>query len=378
MKREGGDKLTLKNILKARQELVRLNNAKASSSLQSTLPEIQHHFADPHQTISECRMQDNSHTNKPFFRQPSRQHHPALLQLNISSAEESTTASDTDFHRFTQPTKQPQQRQIPFSSDSSNQSISTSYFKSNSGKNVTVQNPVASSSSISSFSSYDFREKSADQASRISLPPAITQIISSESDLPNDLRKESISRKPKNARVVLKKNRWSSQSHLCFQPVTSPSEDKLHRPKVLNQINRPSRPPTISVPPIRPMPSHVHIPLQQNNMLMHVPLTPRPPRMRHDTIYMNETMMNHSSQMQYYNPTSAQQNTYFHGQFVPNFIVEQELRARASKPSTPPDVKPSFYERSSISNRLERENEVEHVDRRQALYPDVYEKNDGE
>ncbi|PWN32867.1 uncharacterized protein FA14DRAFT_78907 [Meira miltonrushii] len=258
------------------------------------------------------------------------------------------------------PLSQPQRPS--FSHQSGYQNLSNLQPKFAFTNDTPRQNAFASSSSISDNSCNDPRDTMRHQSNRYASQPS-PQNSFMEEPHQEEAEDDGIYQRPQNARVGLKKNTWTNQTQLCFRPVKPPAKRESSQPRATNQINRrydPS-PPVARTPMPRPMQPYGYAPMQQNTAWMIRPM-PYPP-----------------SRMQQPSYSPPQQSVYYHGQMVPNHIVEQELRARAAESSTAPDVKPMIHRRQSTRNDMEQENDdVECVDRRQALYPGVYEQDDGE
>lgn len=336
-------------MTRTRRELVRLNDAtKTSISSESTNPhEIFHPQASP--TLSEF----NNFADKSFQGFAARRKRPDPIDFGRQNGQ----ATNFTAKRFKPPIPHPQR--LLSSDDLRHQSSSSSQPIFNFVENSSRQDGVASSSTISD-QSYNVPEENISSQTKHFTPSSNSQNVFREENRQHALDDENVIQRPQNVRVALKKNGWSNQTQLCFRPVKPPPNEQISQSRASNQINRRYDPSTARKPLSRPLLPNEYRPLQQNIQWHNMPMSSHPPRMQH------------------YGYGPLQQGTYYHGQFVPTHIVEQELRSRAAVPPASQDVKPVIFRRNAFINDLEEESEVQYVDRRQALYPGVYEQNDGE
>ena len=226
-----------------------------------------------------------------------------------------------------------------------------------------TQNAVASSSTIPDNCYNDTGEAGLSQTNYFT-PRSPSQDWFSEEPQQDGTEDNGVNQRPKNARVVYERNaKGNKQTKLCFRPIEIPARKVNSQLKISNQIDRrvDISNERIPMPRPTPMPFSRSTPLPQNTTWMSMPMAYRP------------------SGMQQYNFDPSQEGIYYHGQKITSHVVDRELRTQSAAVSTPPDVKPVINRRLSVRNDVEEENEeVEHIDRRQALYPGVYDQDDGE
>lgn len=327
--------------MKTRKELVRLNNAVQS-------------FEPIPPPASRALREVSDRANTPYQEFPARRKYHLPLNRNMNNGKAIKLAAE----RKKLPIYQPQKSSSSGNTDPQKTSNSQSMFS------FTIDEPekndFASTSTASDNYSINPREFLGHQSSRYAAEP------SSRNGLLEESRHEVVEnndmyQRPQNARVGLKKNAWTKQTQLCFRPLKPPPNGESFQSSASNQIDTRYDPSMVRTPLQRTMQPYGYAPMQQNSTWRNRPMSSRPLRMQQ---YSNEP---------------SPQGLFYHGQMVSNRIVEQELRARAAELSTPPDVKPIIHRRQMIRNDIEQGNdEVQSVDRRQALYPGVYEQDDGE
>lgn len=336
-------------MTRTRRELVRLNGAtKTSISSESIHPrEIFH----PQASLSLSDF--NNLADESFQGFSARRKRPDPIDFRRQNGQ----ATNFTAKRFKPPIPHPQR--LLSSDDLRHQSSSSSQPMFNLVESLSRQDGVASSSTISDQSYNDLEENRLSQT-KLFTPSLNSQNVFREENRQDAIDDENVIQRPQNARVALKKNAWSNQTQLCFRPVKPPPNEQISQSRASNHINKRHDPSMARTSLPRPLPPNGYRPLQQNMQWHNMP------------------MSSHPSRMQHYGYGPLQQGTYYHGQFVPTHIVEQELRSQAAVPPIPQDVKPVIARRNAFRNDIEEESEVQHVDRRQALYPGVYEQNDGE